>query len=864
MDTVLAAIRQAIDTGDPKKALRLCTGALAGEDNTDLLVYKALILLKLNRRQEAYRAALDAKTRVLDTQTSPELLIDIFKSLRKYSHIAEIYEQLFSSTPSLSIGDKLIEAYASEFKFTEQQVICMKLFKQFNAQEYAIRAAECLVLAAKSDRRQGKMTEIAHLILNKLTRGESFRCTEGFVRLYVQVLMEIQAYAEAQDTLDRYAEGIVEEVEKVELQAEIAKRQGDFLKAINCLHSVLRPSVTDSDCRSIWALLQAYIDTLSAAVSSAIQSSPPTIDPPNTPMRYLDSSNKGNGFRPFQDTESVQSILTLAIGNVKGVKDASEGSVKAKDVRREAYLAEMELKRRLIYLGFAQGQEEYKSEGDPGGVFYQLVFKYATTQCEFTSTPEDLIPYIRLMNVSQVVPFREKMKEYIAGMKEHSSNKLRVLKCRVVGVKVMRLVGVFSPPVVKHQGQVWDIVKSLYAQYMEALRTEHPPGHGEVRVADDLILLSCELLLQAPIPSSLDPVDLHNSDFSQYQFSPDSGPITQRLLHCLALLESSLIQSPFNTRLKLALVDLYVKAGALETANRLILSMELAPGEFETLGHLVYGPIRDFCEVVGVLEQMGKRVLLGGEAGRERRLTQMLAAYSSHNLSEILTLRSESIQHDNSLFAFLSKVSCLEIEVYRHLSKGLTEVGQVLHDSSELVSKMCSLRSGYGDLKSTANDSIPYSLGVVPIQSLVYKSAKAKFDLSELNHPNKLTSNTQKTNKIYGFKAEPKKIALKGALFRLYSDAIDGNYEVLDADLRTYAQLLNEQGLITDPSEKIAQLKQTVAMLKTREAAQKAEEALKEQEFYGGRFESEEELQSYKLALSGKFCKYQLMLFEGL
>jgi len=857
----VAGVKEALDSGDLKRAFRLCTGALASDNHPYLLALKAVILLRLNRRLDSYKAAVEAQTHIASTQsTAFDLLITVFKDLRKYNNVAQLYERAYEESPSRDLGLQLIQAYASDFRFVEQQVVCMKLFKRFEAQEYAIRAGECLYLAAKSDPRQARMTEIAHLILNKLTRSDDFHCSEPFLRLYLQVLLDIKHYTEAQACLERYGALFTAETERISLELDLAMKQGDYISAINTVQEVLK--VCESTAKPAGRLYILYIEAVFGAVKQAIQAQ--TLDPASVPMKYIDSSTKGNGFRAFSAGESIQSILTLTLGNIKSTKDASEASARAKDIRREAYLAELEFKRRLVYLGFPQGTEEYKSENDPGGVFFPLVFRYATTQYEFPTTPDDLIPYLRLLNTSQIVPFREKMKEYIASIKVHSTNKLRALKCLVVGLKVMRLLGVFSPPVVKHHGQVWDTLRWIYAEYEEALRLEPPPAQGETRLAAELPLLSCEMLLQPFISPALDPVDLRKSVFSQYQFAPESGPLTQRLLHSLALLESALLQSPFDPRLKLALVDLYVRVGALETAHRLMLSMDLGVGEFEKLGHMVYGPMRDFCVVMVELEQMGKRVIAHGESLRERRLSQMNDAYTRHSLSEVLELRSLCLQQDKSLFSFLCKVSFLELEVFRNLEKGPLEVGKTLRESMELLVQMCALRNGDTDLKSMVDETLTYYVGVVQVQSMVYKSTKAKYDPGDWELPSRAFVKKDRVVSSYGWKAELRSIAMKGTILKLYLDAVEGNSESLDSDLRTYAHQLDEQGLISDPTEKIAQLKHSVSLLSTKEAAQKAQEALSSQVFYMGTFPTDEDLKTHKKQISGLLSKYQLMLLEGL
>lgn len=96
LETVVAGVKEALDSGDLKRAFRLCTGALASDNHPYLLALKAVILLKLNRRLDSYKAAVEAQTHIASTQsTAFDLLITVFKDLRKYNNVAQLYERAY-------------------------------------------------------------------------------------------------------------------------------------------------------------------------------------------------------------------------------------------------------------------------------------------------------------------------------------------------------------------------------------------------------------------------------------------------------------------------------------------------------------------------------------------------------------------------------------------------------------------------------------------------------------------------------------------------------------------------------------------------------------------------------------------------
>ena len=857
MERVELDIRDALSAGDAKKALKLCQSV--SDDNVPILVLKAQAFLRLGRKSESFRTATEAQLRLEGDSPTLDLLVSVFRELRAYTNIAELYEKSLQIRESQETGKLLFDAYAADFRFVEQQSLCMKLFKRYRTQDYAVRAAECLYLTAKSDPRQMRMTEIAQLLLNKVTRDEEFQCSEHFLRIYLLVLIEVKEYANAIDLLSQYAAFMPNFVERTSFLAVLYRKSGEKIKALNYYHDILRENLTDATARPLWSIYKAYIDTVLEVATS-------DLDPASHFLKNFDSSSKGNSFKPFSGSENSVTVVILALGNIKGAKEALDGAGKhIKEARKDAYLAELELKRRLVYAGFAQGPEEYKSESEPGNVFFQPIFRFVTTQYEQESAIDDLIPYLKLLNVSQVAPLRTKIMDYFGQISELSTNKVRILKCFIAGMKLLRLIGCFSPPFVKHHGVIWDAVKLLQGKYAQALGMETVPSQGEVRVADELMLLACEILLQPSITPVIDPAEARKCEFAQYQFETETGAVlTHRLLHSIALIEFALRQSPFNTKLKLALVDLYTRAGALETAHRVYTSLDFAPSDFTRTAHLIYGPMHDYYPLFSELEPIAKRVLKFTDSYRESVLPQIISAYSRHNLQELLELRSLCSKQDRSLFAFVSKVTLLEQEVFRRMSQSQAELSRLFRESAELINRLCALRSGNEDLVSVADDNCSFHVGVVPVQSMVYKSVKAKYDPNDFNQPSRAFIRKDKITSTYGWKCESRSLTLKGAILKLYFDSVEGNSEVLDTDLRDYVSLMDEMGLLQEQSDKPVHAEKQEEIMTTKEAARRAkEENQGDEAFYSGVFETEDAFKSHRKSVSILLHKFQLMLAEG-
>lgn len=109
----------------------------------------------------------------------------------------------------------------------------------------------------------------------------------------------------------------------------------------------------------------------------------------------------------------------------------------------------MEFKRRLIFWNFSQGIEEYKDDSELGGIFMALILRYVSLYYEIPSTSDEMIPYLYHLNQTQLPIFKDRIQLFLDKVLELNTNKIKCLKCVLCVVKILRLVGCYSPPFMK-------------------------------------------------------------------------------------------------------------------------------------------------------------------------------------------------------------------------------------------------------------------------------------------------------------------------------------------------------------------------------------------------------------------------------
>ena len=233
----------------------------------------------------------------------------------------------------------------------------------------------------------------------------------------------------------------------------------------------------------------------------------------------------------------------------------------------------MEFKRRLLFWNFNQGSEEYKDENETGGIFMNLIMKYLTIYYEVPSTPDEIIPFLYMVNMSQLIAFRDKILNFQDKILEISTNKMKCLRSTLCFAKIQRLLGCFSPPLVKTTAQMWETCVSLLKKYLEYCDVEPSPKKGEVRIVDELLLIAVEVLLQ-------DKYIMRDQDLNEFGFEIDAEnfpAFNSRVFFAQCMMNFGLEKSPYNPALKLTLIWLHSFNKNVLAVEKLYYSLELKP-----------------------------------------------------------------------------------------------------------------------------------------------------------------------------------------------------------------------------------------------------------------------------------------------
>ena len=203
-----------------------------------------------------------------------------------------------------------------------------------------------------------------------------------------------------------------------------------------------------------------------------------------------------------------------------------------------------------------------------------LIMKYLTIYYEVSTTPDELIPFLYMVNVTQLLAFRDKINIFQDKILEISTNKLKCLRSIVCFIKIQRLLGCFSPPLVKTTAQLWETSLMLTRKYLEYCDIEPPPHRGEGRVVDELLLIAIETLLQDYyILRSED--DLSESGL---ELDQDSFPtFNSRIFFAQCLLNLGLEKSPYSQQLKFTQMWLHSFNRNIYAVEKLYNSLDIKP-----------------------------------------------------------------------------------------------------------------------------------------------------------------------------------------------------------------------------------------------------------------------------------------------
>lgn len=866
-DPKVNSILECIAQGQLRKAMNKVNTQLSISESIKFYCIKALIFQKLKKYNEAMEIIKKIRSQVIDDLDNMDIIMVVFKNMKRLDLITELYQETYDKYPIEDRGRCLYVALSNEFKFGEQAKLALRLHKAFDAEEFAEWAAFSMLVLAEVDPRQQGMVEIADLLFQKIKRKEGFKYSPTFFRLDVAIQEKLRLFSEVIHLLNQHTDIVTDYIERSTSIAKFYRHRAEFVHSLNLYHSMLSLNLSDQTARDLWNVTIDYMDCifeiLKQCVEGATRFNPQgPIDPNNYAIKAVDAGNKANIWKPFVGNESAIGVLSAALANIKYTRDCVVGRGTLVDlIKRQSFLAEMEFKRRLIIWNFNQGPEEYKDDNEPGGIFMTLIMKYLTIYYEVPTTPEELIPFLYMVNVTQLLALRDKIIAFQDKILEISTNKMKCLRSVLCFIKILKLLGCYSPPLVKTSAQLWDTGSGLFKKYLEYCEVEPAPKRGEGKIVDELLLIAVEVILQDKY------LNRGEGELGETGLEIDNDlfpSLSSRLLYAQTILNFGIDKSPYNNQLKLTLMWVHSFNKNIYSIEKLYQSLELKPHLIDRQSWIYFNLLAEGPLHHKKLEALCKSFKHYYKNAHYDMLPNITKAYTKQSIEEIKNLYIQKTQASKSFYQVLIQHEFLILNVFKVINFQGQGFSKALRDNLNIISNEINLPS-IKNYYLSADPLIIYECGVLKIKSS--RDIKSKFPYD----PKSISDDPFRHRKrpeidCYGKYKNLKWIRIEALRLKLILDVVERNTDDLENELGLLHNELNGLGLLSKPAlKKYAGLKpvsRDPAAIK--EAVQAVREQNKASEApFTGKFSSESEFYDHQKHMQGYFWKFQLMLFEG-
>lgn len=865
-DPKVNSILECIAQNQLRKAMNKVNTQLQLTENLKYYCLKALIFQKLKKYNEAMDIVKKIRSQAIEDLENLEILIVMFRNMKRLDMITEIYQETYDKHPIEDRGRLLYQAMSNEFKFGDQAKLALRLHKAYDIDEYAEWAGFSMLVMAETDPRQYGMIEIADLLFQKIKRKEGFKYNPTFFKLDIAIQEKLKLYSEVIHLLNQHTDIVTDYIERSLQIAKFYRYRAEYVHSLNLYHSMLLLNMSDQTAKDLWQVILDYIDSVFEIFKQCTEGSTRfnpqgPIDPTSYAIKAVDTGSKASIWKPFVGSESTIGVLTAALANLKYTRDSIVGKGPIVDlIKRQSYLAEMEFKRRLVYWNFTQGSEEYKDESETGGIFMNLIIKYLNIYYEVPTTPDEMIPFLYMVNVTQVIAFRDRINYSQEKILEMSTNKMKCLRSTICFIKIQRLLGCFSPPLVKTTSQMWESCIFLLRKYLDYCETEPMPGKGEVRTVDEILLIAIEVLLQDKYIS-------RDQDLNESGLELDPEPYTNfgtRVFFAQCVLNMALERSPYNSSIKLTLMWLHSFNKNITSVDGLYYSMDIKSNSIDKQSWIYFNLLAEGPLHIKKLEALCKLLKKYYKNAEYDMLPQIAKAYSKQNIEEIKNLYIQKTQCSNSLYRVLIQHKQLKCGLYKVLNYPGQGFARTLRDNLSYLTTALNLPS-IKHYYLSADPSIVYECGVLKIKTLRDIKSKVLYDPKNISE-NPFKHRMHNPIDCYGKYRDLKWIRIEALRLKLILDVIERNTEDLENELGVFHNELNGLGLLTKPAlKKYAGLKpmsRDPAAIK--EAVQLVREQYKSTEApFTGKFSSDSEFLEHQKHMLSYFWKYELMLFEG-
>lgn len=387
IDRKLRQVYDLIDTKQYKKALKLCNSHIQKTPHPILYAVRALILQRSGEEQESLLQLEQLAAEKPSDLSLLDLMSMTLKALGKSDRIASLYNDLFQTQPSKEVGALLFNSYASNFKFTQQQAVAIKLFKLYGDSFYGLISVTSMCIQAYFDPSQKKILDIASLFLQKVKSQSDFQNSQSLIKLEL-LMEELKGGSRAIEIINQQG-NMLEVGEKYLLKAKILS-ETDKIAEFDSYHELLRLNLDQETALMNWESYSKYVESV------ANYTLPLELEPDQ-----LEIERPAEIFKSFSGLDK-ETILKLCFANIKYTRKEIQGtSVAVRTIKRTSRLAEL-LLLKTLYMKKVFG-EVHRSK-----LFIARIEKYLGKYNDIPSTIEDLTPFLELLSEEENSELLEK------------------------------------------------------------------------------------------------------------------------------------------------------------------------------------------------------------------------------------------------------------------------------------------------------------------------------------------------------------------------------------------------------------------------------------------------------------------------
>jgi N-terminal acetyltransferase B complex non-catalytic subunit len=281
-------------------------------------------------------------------------------------------------------------------------------------------------------------------------------------------------------------------------------------------------------------------------------------------------------------------------------------------------LGRLEVLRRLAY---------HKPPISPEHVQTELV-RYVTAYWGMPSTPDDLIPYLKLVTPDQAEALAAALDAVVTQAGVDGLSRLRL---ELTVGKINRLLGRVRE------------ATPLLASYLQAIDLEDPPKKGEHRKCDEFILLAVDTLPPPAVPTAL----------AQLEFASE--------------------KSPYNFDLKLKLIQLYKSVAAYSAVLDIYNTLDIKAVQHESVEWMLLQFFANNKIFVDKMETSVNAVFKFHRISEVELRDTSFKSFLNYNLRQTVDFLKFSYTLENSYSFHVCQFLDLHARFMRHTLFGVTD-----------------------------------------------------------------------------------------------------------------------------------------------------------------------------------------------